>query len=284
VARAAFARTIGRPDVEYVVAGITVPDPGTSDPELMRTITVGNPGLKPWTADSFHLSLDSYLFKGGFGSVGVYRKNVTNFFARVASPATGEILQNYGMADNDIAYMLDQGYVLSRWVNWGDAHLTGLELSHRQDLLFLPRWLQKTQVWVNYTHLEVGGKNAGDFTGFTPDALSWGVNHIRPRFSLRLSFAYQAETKKGWVSVTPGTSAANYIPDKVYDYQNSYLLCGLNAKYSFSRAFSVYVNWNDILAGDRYIYRRASDTPAYAENYQRYATPSYIMVGVEGRF
>ncbi|MDR0352615.1 MAG: TonB-dependent receptor [Opitutaceae bacterium] len=287
VARAAYARTIGRPDVEYVVAGITIPDPGTTDPELARTITVGNPGLEPWTADSLHLSLDSYLFKGGFGSIGVYRKSVTNFFAKVSTPATEELLQNYGMAENDTAYMLDQGYVLSRWVNWGDAHLTGLEFSYRQDLLFLPQWLQKTQVWVNYTHLEVGGKNAGDFTGFTPDALSWGVNYIRPRFSLRLSFAYQAETKKGMVSVAPGTSASNYmpvLPDKVYDYQNSYLLCGLNAKYSFSRAFSVYVNWSDILAGDRFVYRRVADMPAYAENYQRRAAPSYIMVGVEGRF
>ncbi|OAM86946.1 hypothetical protein AW736_25570 [Termitidicoccus mucosus] len=287
VARAAYARTIGRPDVSYVVAGITIPDPGTSDPELARTITVGNPGLKPWTADSFHLSLDSYLFKGGFGSVGVYHKRVTNFFGKEAPAATEEVLQGYDIAENDIAYMLEQGYVLNRWVNWGDAHLTGVEFSYRQDLLFLPQWLQKTQVWVNYTHLEVGGKNAEDFTGFTPDALSWGVNYIRPRFSLRFSFAYQAETKKGMVAVAPGTSNANYmpvLPDKVYDYQDSYLLCGLNAKYSFSRAFSVYVNWNDILAGDRYVYRRASDTPAYADSYQRYVTPSYIMVGVEGRF
>ena len=44
-----------------------------------RAIVVGNPGLKPWTADSFHLSLDSYHLKGGFGSFGVYRKKVSNF-------------------------------------------------------------------------------------------------------------------------------------------------------------------------------------------------------------
>jgi TonB-dependent receptor len=287
ILRAAYARTIGRPNVSYVVAGITVPDPDSDDITVARTITVGNPGLEPWTADSFHLSLDSYLLKGGFGSVGVYRKAVTNFFAQQTTPATEEFLQHYGIPEGDITYMLDQGYVLRRWVNHGDAHLTGLELSYRQDLLFLPKWLQKTQLWVNYTHLAVGGKNAEDFTGFTPDTISWGVNHIRPRFSLSLSFAYQAETKKSWVSVTPGTTAANYLPvlpEKIYDYQASYLLCGLNAKYSFSRAFHVFVNWNDVFAGDRYVYRRSSESPAYSEKYQRYVTPSYIMVGVGGRF
>jgi len=45
VARAAYARTLGRPDVQYVVAGITVPVPTDSNPTTSRTIVVGNPGL-----------------------------------------------------------------------------------------------------------------------------------------------------------------------------------------------------------------------------------------------
>jgi Outer membrane receptor proteins, mostly Fe transport len=294
VLRTAYARTIGRPDVSYVVAGITVPDAleiagaPVEDPEtgadLTRSISVGNPGLKPWTADSFHLSLDSYHFKGGFGSVGVYRKNVTNFFARQAPLATREALEYYGLADADIDAILEQGFAFRRWENIGDANLTGLELSYRQDLFFLPDWLQKTQVWVNYTHLEVGGPNAEDFTGFSPDAYSWGINYIRPRFSIRLTCAYQAETKRANATPAPGTQAARYIPPGTYDYQSASTRYGITAEYNMSRAFALYLTWNNIFNEDSYIYRRAADTPGYAQNYQRLVNPSYIMIGVKGRF
>ena len=282
--RAAYARTIGRPDVRYVVDGIQMPEYDEADEERARTIRTGNPGLEPWTANSFHLSLDSYHFKGGFGSVGVYRKYVTNFFAERTRPLTAEWLERYGIAESDIAYFLANGYAWRRYENVGDGHLTGLELSYRQDLLFLPRWLQKTQVWVNYTHLKVGGQNAEDFTGFSPDALSCGINYIGPRFSLQLNCAYQAETKKSLVANTPGTSGSIYTPDRTYNYQASYTRYGISAEYSFSRAFRVYMNWTDIAAKDSYVYRRAADTPAYAQKYQRVVTPSYIMVGVKGRF
>lgn len=115
VARAAYARTIGRPDVRYVVAGITMPTPTDTNPTSARTIVVGNPGLEPWTADSFHLSLDSYHLKGGFGSIGIYRKNVGNFFAQRGQPITEEKLREYGIPDGDIEYMLADDYVLRRW-------------------------------------------------------------------------------------------------------------------------------------------------------------------------
>jgi TonB-dependent receptor len=284
VARAAYARTIGRPDVQYVVAGLSLPDPTSTDPEIARAITVGNPGLEPWTADSFHLSLDSYHLKEGFGSIGVYRKNVANFFAQRSIPATEETLRYYGISENDMDYMLENNYFLRRWENIGNAHLIGFEMSYRQTLFFLPSWLQNMQVWVNYTHLKVGGANAEDFTGFTPDAVSWGVNYIRPRFSIRLTCAYQAETKKTAVIYTPGTSSERYIPDGTYDYQASHTRYGISAEYAMTQAFTLYMNWSDVFAKDLIVYRRAPGTPDYAQTYQRYTAPSYIMVGVKGRF
>lgn len=284
VARAAYARTIGRPDVQYVVAGITIPVPTDTNATTARTIVVGNPGLEPWTADSFHLSLDSYHLKGGFGSVGVYHKKVSNFFAQRGQPTTAATLESYGIPDGDVDYMLADNYVLRRWENVGDATLDGVELSYRQDLLFLPSWLRLMQAWVNYTHLKVGGRNAADFVGFSPDSLTAGLNYIRPRFSVRLTAAYQAETKRAEVVVVPGTSTEGFIPQSTYEYQAAYTRYGISGEYALSKKLSLYLNWDDLLAKDRLVYRRAPNTPAFAQAYQRYVSPSYIVIGVKGSF
>ena len=284
VARAAYARTLGRPDVQYVVAGVTVPVPTDTNATTADIIVVGNPGLEPWTADSFHLSLDSYHLKGGFGSIGAYQKRVSNFFAQRGRPATAATLEAYGIPEGDIAYMLADNWVVRRWENVGDATLNGLELSYRQDLLFMPSWLQLMQAWVNYTHLKVGGRNAADFVGFSPDALTAGLNYIRPRFSVRLTAAYQAETKRAEVVVIPGTSAEGFIPQSTYEYQAAYTRYGISAEYALSKTFALYVNWDDVFAKDRLVYRRAPDTPAFAQTAQRYVSPSYIVIGVKGSF
>jgi iron complex outermembrane receptor protein len=44
------------------------------------------------------------------------------------------------------------------------------------------------------------------------------------------------------------------------------------------------MSWDDVFAKDRLVYRRAPDTPAFAQTYQRYVTPSYIVVGLKGTF
>ncbi|MDR1280633.1 MAG: TonB-dependent receptor, partial [Opitutaceae bacterium] len=283
VLRFAYARTIGRPNVSYVVAGITIPDPDGGDEDESRTITVGNPGLKPWTADSFHLTLDTYEMKGGYGSIGVYRKYVSNFFDRRYLPVTEESLKYYNIPDTDRDLMLSRNYRLRRWQNVGDAQLTGLELSYRQDLFFLPAWLRKTQVWVNYTHLAVGGANAPDFMGFTPDVFSCGLNFIRPRWSVRLTCAYQAETKKS-SDYNPDTTYVNRYPPETYTWQGAYTKYGVTAEYALSRNLIFYMNWDNVFARDRMFYRRAPDTPAWAARSQRFVIPATIMAGVKGRF
>ena len=50
------------------------------------------------------------------------------------------------------------------------------------------------------------------------------------------------------------------------------------------RAPVVYVNWDDVFAKDRFLYRRAPDTPAYAQTAQRLVNPSYIVIGLKGSF
>lgn len=286
VARAAYARTIGRPNVNDIVSGVNLPQ--INDNDNAYRIRVSNPGLEPWTADSFHLSFDSYHFKGGFGSIGAYRKSVKNFFAIVAIPDSeiNDALAGLGVTKSDILAMEQTGgIVVDRRENIGDAELTGFEFTYRQDLLFLPSWLQKTQVWFNYTHINIGGPNAEDFIGFTPDAFSAGINYIRPRFSLRIACAYQGETKKlAPVRTTTSARIAHLFPAGTYDYQAARTRWSITAEYSISRAFTFFLNCSDIFADDIITYRRDAYTPAYAQKAQRRTVASYVSVGVKGTF
>ncbi len=283
ILRAAYARTIGRPDVSYVVAGINLPNPAASNQDVARTIIVGNPALEPWTADSFHLSADAYNLKGSYGSLGVYRKYVSNFFGQRFLPATDEILEHYGVPIEDRDFMISRDYQVRRWENIGDAHLTGLELTFRQDLLFLPPWLQKMQAWVNYTHLATGGKDTQEFLGFTPHVASVGLNYIRPRFALHLTGAYQGETKIA-LDYNPDTSARLRYPPETYTYLGEYTRYSLTAEYAISKPFVLFVNWDNIFAKDRYYYRRAPETPSGISRSRRYVNPSNIVIGLKGRF
>src|SRR5688500_5002261 len=71
VLRAAFARTVGRPNINFIIPGTTITEPDAASPR----ITVNNPGLLPWTSTGYDLALESYHIKDGFGSVGVFQKN-----------------------------------------------------------------------------------------------------------------------------------------------------------------------------------------------------------------
>ena len=64
ILRGAFARTLGRPNLGNIIPGTTISD--ASSTSAIPTITVNNSGLRPWTATSYDLSLESYQIKDGF--------------------------------------------------------------------------------------------------------------------------------------------------------------------------------------------------------------------------
>ena len=62
LARVAYARTYGRPDLTNIIPNTSIDetdlDEGTADPSILRgRINVRNTGLRPWTGDNYDLSL-----------------------------------------------------------------------------------------------------------------------------------------------------------------------------------------------------------------------------------
>jgi TonB-dependent receptor len=272
ILRGAYARSLGRPNVSFIIPGATIGDPNATAP----TITVNNPGLKPWTADSFDLSLESYQIKDGFGSIGVFRKNIKDFFGVVTAEATPELLEQYGLS-SDLARF---GYDISTRNNVGDAKIDGLEFGYRQSLTFLPAWARGFQVFANYTKLHLSGSNTADFTGFNPDVVAGGVNFVRARYFIKGTLSYLGDTRRSLVA----ESAANGIPANTYNYQGKRTRIGVNAQYSLNKNYSIYAAIDDLGGFVQNLERYAPNTPKYARGNRLQELGFYYKFGLRGTF
>ncbi len=272
VLRAAYARTIGRPDTSFIVPGITISDPDIAQP----TITVSNIGLKPWTADNYDLTLESYDFKGGFGQIGVFQKNITDFFGATRSRVTPELLQFYGLPDDGT---LSQ-YEFAARTNAGNVTVKGVEFGYRQSLTFLPRWARGIQLNWNYTKLSTSGSATADLSGFNPKKYSGGVSLTRERYSMRLTYSFQDRVADSAAAV----SVANGIPANTFNYTDAYARWIADAQYSFSKRFTVYGMLKDIGGLQVHMLRYTAGTPDYARGARLQKLGYTFTIGVKGTF
>jgi TonB-dependent receptor len=272
ILRAAAAQTLGRPNLGNIIPGVTISDATVTT--SVPTITVNNSGLKPWTARSYDLSIESYQIKDGFGSVGVFQKEISDFFTSVTADATPELLELYGL-EGDASLL---NYKINTLANGGDARIRGVEFSYRQALTFLPSWARGFQVFANATKLSLSGSRTADFSGYAPKSLSGGVSFIRGRLALKWTISVLGDIPTGAVAasatVAPGT----------FNYQARRTRIGVNAQYSLSRRYSLYasvVDWGGFVQN---LQRYAPGTPAYARPTRWQELGFYTNFGVRGSF
>ena len=272
VVRAAFARTLGRPNINFIIPGTTITEPDVANP----TITVNNAGLQPWTATSYDLSLESYHLKDGFGSIGVFQKSIKNFFGTVSTQATPELLEIHGL-ENDPALL---NYTIATRTNAGNAKINGIEFGYRQSLTFLPHWARGFQLFANATKLDLSGSNTADFTGYNPESIAGGINFVRPRFFIKATVSHLGDMRRGAVAV----NAANGIPPNTFNYQAKRTRVGINVQYSLSKRYSVYVSATDVGGFVQDLQRYAPDTPDYAKGQRWQELGFYTNIGIRGTF
>jgi len=132
--RGAYAKTYGRPDFPNIVPNLTINESDLraeqqADPDaLLGTITVNNPGLRPWSADNYDLSLEHYSQSGGVLSAGLFCKEIKDFFGDDVRLATAADLEALGLDPQDV------GWRVSTQFNSGDARVSGVEFNLRQPL------------------------------------------------------------------------------------------------------------------------------------------------------
>jgi iron complex outermembrane recepter protein len=270
ILRAAYAQTIGRPNLSFIIPGTSISDPDAANP----TITVNNVGLKPWSATNYDLSLESYQIKDGFGSIGVFQKDIKDFFGVVSTQATPELLEQYGL-ESDPTLL---NYTISTRSNVGNAKITGIEFSYRQSLTFLPHWARGLQLFANFTKLNLKGANTADFSGYNPRSISGGINLVRGRFAIKSTISVLDDIRTGSVA------ASATIPADTFNYQAARIRIGLNGQYSLSRRYSIYASVVDLGGFVQDLQRYAPNTPDYAKGMRRQELGFYTNIGIRGTF
>ncbi|WP_244223130.1 TonB-dependent receptor [Pseudoalteromonas lipolytica] len=85
IARFSYSRTLARPPVGALRSTTSF----LGNPKVgQRKVAVGNPNLKPYTADNIDLSLEYYYGEGSYVSAGYYRKQVDNFLVNITTEET----------------------------------------------------------------------------------------------------------------------------------------------------------------------------------------------------
>lgn len=268
VARAAYAATIGRPDVNVIIPTRTVTDPASA--EANRTITVNNAGLKPWTADNYDLSFESYSVKGATLSTSLFRKNVTGFFVTRRTDATPALLTDMGLSDDYLDYD-----VITTTNSNNTVKVDGLEWSWRQSLkpfAVLPKWARSFQVWINGTHLRVSGSGADEFSGYSPRVLNWGGSYAGSKFLVRYNVSRIARQRAAITAA--GT----------YDAQDTRMVQDANIEYRFDKRFALYASVRNLANEPRPLVTISATAPAYTRprTYTYYG--ALWTMGIKGTF
>jgi TonB-dependent receptor len=269
--RAAYAKTIGRPNLSLIIPGLTIADPDAT--AALKTITVVNTALAPWTANNYDLTLELYNVKGATASISTFQKDIKNFFGTIRAPAASDLLAEIGLTDDYL------GYDIVTQKNFGAATIKGIELAYRQSLApFVPSWAKGLEFLGSATTLALSGPNASDFTKFSPHEASGGVSYVHRKFIAKVNVQ-----RSGWIRGAAAAASAT-VPSGAYNYVAPQTRVDVSAEYRLTKNVSVYTSVRNLYHTAKRQGIRGPAIPAYTElNYYQF-TGTLLTVGLKGQF
>jgi outer membrane receptor protein involved in Fe transport len=271
--RGAYYWSVGRPDFNQYVGGITLPDT-QNPPASNNRISVNNAGIKAWSAKTYKMRLEYYFERVGQISFGAFRRDFKNFFGSTVFPATSEFLQLYSLEPDVYGdYDVSTNYNLQSTVR-----MTGLEFDYKQALTFLPQWARGVQVFANASAQRATGEGAANFAGYIPRYGSWGISLTRPKYLFKANWNYRGTQRRGIVA------AGRSIEANTYNWGSKRLYIDLTGEYNFLKRYTVFANMRNIgdATEDFKIY--GPSTPSYARFRSRTDYGSAWTFGVRGTF
>ena len=193
VARLSASRNVNRPALgDLAAAGSITTRPNGG------SVSLGNPFLKPYKATSVEGSLEYYMDRKGFASVGFFYKKMDSFI----TSSTKQI--PYGQTGLPLSLLI-QGedantiFDVSQPINGPGANIKGIEAAFQHDFTFLPGPLKNLGIVANGTWFD-GHQTVfyGTDTRVLPlyNLSKWAANvtlyYENPVWGVRISDAYRS--------------------------------------------------------------------------------------------
>jgi len=181
ILRAAAYRTYVRPQPRDNVPTTFVQVPVDVNPPTnpVYTVTLGATDLKPYTSDSYDVSLEWYNRPGGLVSIAAYRKEIKGYIgpildAAILCPSNGKIpgldvdlgaltVDSSGKCISSNQFIGSTGALtnaevrISGKTNQSPMTVTGLEFNIQQNLDFLPGFWRNFGGAFNYSYTKIDG-------------------------------------------------------------------------------------------------------------------------------
>ena len=214
--RAAYGRGVARPNFSDL-------PPSILEDDSAQQVTVGNPALRPTTANNFDLLGERYLKQVGLIQAGIFYKDLKDPIFPVTTLLTTGIYA---------------GFQQVQPVNGTTAHIFGFEAAYQQLLTFLPGALNGFGVSANYSHTTSKAvvPQRTDNPALSrqgPNNWNLGVTYDKRRLSARLglthndAYIYQYNYQTGADLGLKGPNGDNYTyAHTQLDLQGSYRIRG----------------------------------------------------------
>ena len=263
--RGSWSTSYGRPALANLVSA-----PSAND--TARTVTMGNPTLKPQMARNLDLKLEYYFSTTGMISVTGYKKKILDYIGSAAR--SGQLVAEG--ADNGFDGLYG-GYEIIQAANLGDARLRGFEADVRQRLSFLPGALRGLTARANYTYLVTEGRFAGtvdlkpgQVAGFVPRAYNVGLLYNYQKFGASFDVNYTGKYPVGFSLTSPGNGNI---------YRRSWTVMNVGGTYKLRPDATLFLNVNNLA-------QQGPEQYTFIESRQRahWVVPRSLKFGVTGQF
>jgi iron complex outermembrane recepter protein len=224
--RFAAAKVMSRPTLASL-------SPAGSITTASQTLSIGNPFLDPIRATTYDLSLEWYPDRDTLFTVSVFKKDLESWIQSLVRTIP------FSETGYDVSLLDGTGqngstpYNVTQPINTTGGELLGYEIAINKPLTFLPSFLSKTGVILNYTHVDskinyVISSSATatvfreyNLLGMSPNSYNATFYYEGDKLSGRVSYSY----RDGYLSVLlPGSSA---------DYWGKEAVSSLDAQISY---------------------------------------------------
>jgi TonB-dependent receptor len=252
--RASYSTTLARPDYSFLIPFTSVNRSG----DLM--IDKGNSQLKPSVSKNLDLYFTFYTSKFGLLSVGGFNKDIKDIFYPFTVGLNNDTLAKaYGFPASGFI-----GGELQTFVNSPDSYVRGVEFEYQTNLNFLPGFLKKFVLSVNYSLLF----SKTTINSFTEETFFKRISPTRPPvrvvvitpvqrvvdligqasnlFNASLGFDHGGFSARGSASYQ-GNKISGYSAAADKDrYNKGFYRFDLALKQKFGSNFNIFLNINNL--------------------------------------